>query len=171
MGTRPTHEQDFQAIAGLTNEFIRSTAVHFGYEPVTPEELAAVWRETRDRYPWLSAEVDGRFAGYAKAGAWRTRTAYQWTAEVGIYIEEWARGRGVGRTLYQALLDELRTRGFHSAIGGITLPNEPSVRLHEALGFKPVGVVRDAGHKLGAWHDVGFWQLILRDGAHEPRPL
>jgi phosphinothricin acetyltransferase len=78
------------------------------------------------------------------------------------------RGRGVGAALYTRLLDDLRARGFHSAIGGVTLPNPASVRLHERLGFQPVGVVRQAGHKFGQWLDVGFWQLLLRDGDHQP---
>lgn len=171
MVIRPTTESDFPAIAALTNRFIRFTAVHFAYDPVTPEELAATWRDSVVTYPWLTAEFEGRFAGYAKAGPWRTRAAYQWTAEAGLYIEDTCRGRGIGTRLYSALMDALRDRGFHSVIGGITLPNDGSVRLHERLGFQHVGTVRHAGHKLGAWHDVGFWQLMLRDERQVPTHL
>lgn len=170
MNIRPTSPPDFPAIAALTNTFIRGSAVHFGYELVTSDELEAQWRESRSVYPWLTGEADGHFAGYAKAYPWRSRAAYQWTAEVGIYMEPAFRGRGLGRELYGALLEELRARGFHSAIGGIALPNAASVRLHESLGFASVGVVRHAGYKLDAWHDVGFWQLMLREGEHRPRP-
>lgn len=168
MRVRATIEADFPAIAALTNVFIRTSAIHFGYAEVTVGELVGTWRSTCATYPWLTAEVDGTFAGYAKAGVWRSREAYQWTAESGIYVAESCRGRGVGRKLYGELIEELRRRGFHSVIGGVTLPNAASVRLHESLGFESVGRVREAGHKLGAWHDVGFWQLMLRGAEHGP---
>lgn len=168
---RPTTPTDFPAIAALTNHFILHTATHFGYDPVTPDELEEQWRATVGTYPWLTAEVDGRFAGYAKASSWRSRAAYQWTAEAGIYVEEEFRTRGVGKALYRALVEELRSRGFHSVVGGVTLPNPASARLHESLGFTFVGTFRDAGHKMGAWHDVGFWQLMLGDGKQKPLPL
>lgn len=166
---------DFVAIAALTNIYIVRTSIHFGYEPVTADELAASWRKGRERYPFLVAEVEradaaGRvakvFAGYAKAGTWRERAAYQWTTEVGIYVEEEFHRAGVGRALYAKLLDELKTRGFHSAVGGITMPNDPSVRLHESMGFRHVGTFRQAGWKFDAWHDVAFYQVMLRDDEH-----
>ncbi|MFN0132611.1 MAG: N-acetyltransferase family protein [Phycisphaerales bacterium] len=165
---RPTIEADLPAITSLTNTFIVATPIHFSFEPLPVAEMLHMWREGRDRYPWLTAEVDGRFAGYAKAGVWRTRAAYQWTAEAGIYVETDCRARGIGSALYAAIIDDLRRRGFHSVIGGVTLPNQASVKLHESLGFEFVGRFRHAGHKFGQWHDVGFWQLPLRDDTHHP---
>lgn len=165
---RPTTAADFSAIAALTNRYISGTSIHFAYQPVTADELQSAWLKHRDTYPFLTAEVDSTFAGYAKAGPWRERAAYQWTPEVGIYIEPAFHGKGLGRALYGALLDDLRTRGFHSAIGGVTLPNDPSTRLHQSLGFTHVGTVREAGFKFNAWHDVAFWQITLQDGSHRP---
>lgn len=155
---------DFEAIAALTNHWIRTTAIHFSYEDVAAEALQRSWREHIDVYPWLVAEVDGSFAGYAKAGIWRGRTAYSWTPETTVYVTPDRHRRGVGRRLYERLLAVLRAQGFRSAIGGIALPNPASVALHERLGFAHVGTVRDAGHKFGRWHDVGFWQVRLGDG-------
>lgn len=171
MHIRPAVTADFEAIAALTNIYINTTAIHFSYEPVTAAELRGLWEKYRATYPFLVAEIDGRFAGYAKAGVWRDRTAYQWTPECGIYIEPWAQGKGVGSKLYGALIDGLRAQGFHSVIGGITLPNEPSVRLHEKLGFVKISHVKHAGWKFGAWHDVGFWQLMLAGEGHGAGPL
>ena len=164
---------DFDAVAVLTNTFIRDTAVHFGSTPTTAAELAAMWRAAHDgvRYPWLVAEHDGAFAGYAKASSWRGRPAYAWTAETTIYLVPERRGTGIGRLLYGGLLGVLKAQGFRSAIGGITLPNDASVRLHETMGFQPCGVVRDAGCKFGRWHDVGFWQCRLRTDAAAGAPL
>ncbi|MBL8763529.1 MAG: N-acetyltransferase [Phycisphaerae bacterium] len=168
---RPIRESDFEPVAALTNIYIRDTAIHFAYDPVTAAELRELWTRQRDTYPWLAAEVDGAFAGYAKAGPWRERAAYKWTPEVGIYIEPRVHRRGVGKALYARLLECLRAQGYRSAIGGITLPNAPSVALHEALGFVKISHVARAGWKLNRWWDVGFWQVMLGAGDAPPRPI
>jgi L-amino acid N-acyltransferase YncA len=87
---------------------------------------------------------------------------------VSIYIHPRVRRRGIGRALYTSLFRVLALQGFYSAYAGITLPNPASVGLHEALGFEPVGVYRAVGFKLGAWHDVGWWRLVLRRVAEDP---
>ena len=78
-----------------------------------------------------------------------------------MYVDPARRRSGVGRELYEALLPLLARQRLHLAVAGITLPNEASVALHEAVGFEPVGVYREIGYKAGAWHDVGWWQLDL----------
>ena len=161
MTIRDSTDSDFATITAITNQIIATTAIHFGYEPLADNELVAMWRAQRAQFPWLTMEQDGVIIGYAKAGTWRARAAYQWTCETTIYMSEATRGQGFGRQLYTALLAACKARGFRSAIGGITLPNPGSVALHEALGFVPVGVVVDAGKKFDRWHDVGFWQCRL----------
>jgi len=162
---------DFASIAAITNHYIRTTAIHFGYEDVREDELRAAWSDRSVPCPWLVMEVGGEIAGYAKAGSWRTRTAYRWITETGIYLAPPFCGRGLGEPLYRRLCDVLRVQGFHAAIGGIALPNPASVRLHERLGFVACGVVPRAGRKFDAWHDVGFWQLLLHDERHVPGEL
>jgi phosphinothricin acetyltransferase len=159
MSIRPATETDFPAIAAITNHYIATTTIHFGYEPITADELATSWRGSR--FPWLVTDDDTRVLGYAKAGVWRDRAAYSRTTEIGLYIAHDARGRGLGTALYTELIDEVRRRGFHSAIAGITLPNDASLALHRRLGFVDVGVVRDAGWKHEQWNDVAFFQLML----------
>ena len=162
MTIRPAVDTDFLAIAAITNHYIATSAVHFGYESLTADEIRATWTGYRERFPWLVVEEGGvGVIGYAKAGTWRERAAYAWTAETGLYLTASARGRGVGRALYEHLLAELVGRGFHSAVAGITLPNDASVALHRRLGFVSVGTVRDAGWKHDRWHDVEFWQKRL----------
>ncbi|HEY0194491.1 MAG TPA: GNAT family N-acetyltransferase [Kofleriaceae bacterium] len=165
---RAVRAQDFAALAAITNHYIATSSIHFGYAPVTDGELQAQWQAAGARYPWLAAALDGEVVGYAKAGVWRDRTAYQWTTEVGLYVADALRGRGLGRALYAALLDDVQRRGFRSVIAGITLPNPASVRLHEAFGFRHVGIFEDAGWKQGAWHAVGFWQKQLATDASPP---
>jgi phosphinothricin acetyltransferase len=170
MEIRAARAEDFAAIASITNYYIETSTIHFAYEPVAPESLHAQWVAGRGRYPWLVAEEDKAIVGYAKAGTWRDRAAYAWTTEVGLYIADGARRRGLGRALYSELLADLARRGFRSAIAGITLPNEPSAALHRAFGFEPVGTVRDAGWKHGRWCDVEFWQKHLATGEGGPPP-
>lgn len=175
MTVRSVHDDDFDAIAALTNRYIRDTAIHFGETEVTAGDLRDEWRRSRERYPYLVAiggstsgagpggrgAGDSGFLGYAKSGPWRTRSAYRHSVEVGIYMEPRAQGRGLGARLYRALIDACIDRGFHAIIGGITMPNEASVRLHERLGFRPIGVFPEVGRKFDRWHDVGFWQLTV----------
>ena len=161
MRIRAAGDHDFDAIAAITNHYIAGTAIHFGYQPVSADELRATWRAGAGRYPWLVVEADGVVVAYAKAGEWRARDAYRWTTEVGIYVEAGRRGGGIGAALYRELLAAVAAAGFHSVIGGITLPNPASIALHERCGFVHVGTVREAGFKRDAWHDVAFYQRML----------
>jgi phosphinothricin acetyltransferase len=153
---------DARAVAAIYAPFVRDTAVSFEQEPPDEEEMRRRMASTLDRTPWLVVEGEDRLAGYAYAGPFRARPAYQWTTEATVYVDAGFRRRGVGQSLYTALLDALRAMGYRSAVGVVTLPNPASVALHEGLGFRPAGVVRAAGFKLGAWHDVGFWQVELK---------
>lgn len=165
--TNPRHRlvesSDFDAIAAITNHYIRTTAIHFGYEEVAANELRTLWRQHEDLFPWVVAELDDEVIGYAKAGTYRARTAYDWIVESGIYFRHDCGGKGYGVPLYQRLIDLLRAQGFHTVIGGATMPNDASVKLHERLGFEHWGTVREAGYKHDRWHDVAFWQLFLQE--------
>ena len=132
--------------------------------------MAARIAQTQATHPWLVAEQEGEVAGYAYGCPHRSRAAYRWAADVSVYVAEAQRGQGLGRALYEELIERLRRQGFQVACAGITLPNEASVRLHERLGFTPVGVYRRIGWKSGAWRDVGWWQLELQPAGGEPPP-
>jgi L-amino acid N-acyltransferase YncA len=167
MMIRPVADDDFVAIASITSHYIATSAIHFAYEPITAEYLHGLWC-AHARHPWFVASDRQGVVGYAKSGVWRDRIAYRWTAEVGLYLAPHACGRGLGSGLYDALLDELATRGFRSAVAGITLPNDASIALHRRHGFTRVGVFHDAGYKLGAWHAVEFWQKRFATGPEGP---
>jgi phosphinothricin acetyltransferase len=167
---RRATEPDLPAILARTNEEIVTGFAHFGTEPIAIEGLADQFRRESARYPWLVAlehpgEVgeEERFLGFAKAGPWKSRGAYAWTVEIGVYVDVGARGRGVGRALYEALLPMLREAGFRTVIAGIALPNDASVRLHESIGMTRAGVLPQVGYKFGAWRDVGYWTLHWSD--------
>lgn len=163
-------EADVAPANALTNYFIRSTHVHFAEREASNGEFRTLWRagvDARPIYPWLAASEQhaqsgaSQFLGYAKAGEFRSRSAYRRSVECAIYVVEPARGRGVGVALYAELLARLRVLGYHTAVAGIALPNEASVHLHERVGFTHVGTFREVGRKMDAWHDVGFWQVML----------
>lgn len=159
---RDFNDTDVAPANAITNDVILSTPIHFACEPATDEAFRAYWQQGLCGGPWLAAEVDGIFAGYCKAGPWRDRAAYRFTVETGIYIAPAYQGRGIGRSLYLALFERLRAAGMHRVVAGITLPNEASVRLHEAVGFQYVGTFREVGWKFDRWHDVGWWEMGLR---------
>ncbi|MGH2625040.1 MAG: arsinothricin resistance N-acetyltransferase ArsN1 family B [Anaerolineales bacterium] len=159
---------DAEGIHAIYAPIVRDTVISFELEAPSVREMRERVTATQRTHPWLVCEVRGAVAGYAYASSHRTRAAYQWAADVSVYNHEEFRGRGVGRALYTALFDILREQGFRQACAGIALPNEPSVGLHEAMGFRPVGVYRDIGYKLGAWHPVGWWQLSLTDDESPP---
>ncbi|MGH2885419.1 MAG: GNAT family N-acetyltransferase, partial [Solirubrobacteraceae bacterium] len=128
-------------------------------------------------HPWLVAADEAELIGFACATRHRERAAYRWAADVTVYVTPGRQRAGVGRALYEALFERLAQQGFRMACAVIALPNDASVGLHEALGFQLVGVYRKIGWKLGAWHDVGWWQLELPgadteddDPPREPRP-
>jgi phosphinothricin acetyltransferase len=158
---RPATAADAPAFCQIYNPFIADTIVSFETEPVTHADMQERIRRISAEYLWLTAEGNARVAGYAYATRWRTRAAYDHTVEVAIYVHPDARGQGVGRVLYSALFAQLRQRGIHAVIGGVSLPNEASVAFHEACGFKPIGIYPEVGRKFDRWIDVGFWQLML----------
>ena len=149
---------------------VRDTVISFELQVPTEEEMRARIEKTLVTHPWLVDERDGRVAGYAYASQHRVRAAYQWSVDVSCYVHPEARGKGVGGGLYRALLGILRRQGFQSAYAGIALPNAASVRLHESVGFTHIGVYREAGFKLGAWHDTGWWQCRLGEAPANPEP-
>lgn len=156
-------ERDAGEIAAIYAPVVRDTVISFEFEPPTGDEMCRRIRGTLESLPWLVFEREGRISGYAYAAAHRSRAAYQWCVDVSAYVHADERRRGVGRALYTSLLSVLVLQGYYNAYAGITLPNPASVGLHESVGFRPVGVYREIGYKLGAWHDVGWWQLALRE--------
>lgn len=164
---------DAGAVRGIYAPFVTDSATSFELEPPDAAEMARRIEQQREQFPWLVYEAGGEVLGYAYASPHRAaRKAYQWCVETSVYIHAGARRRGVGRALYTALFELLRRQGFVNAYAGITLPNPGSVRLHESLGFVPVGVYPRIGFKFAAWHDVGWWQLRLQetDPSTDPAP-
>lgn len=162
---------DAGAVAAIYDTLLRATAVTFEIDEVPADEMRRRVTRTLRGHPWLVAESGGRVLGYAYGTQHRSRAAYGWSADVSVYLDGPARQRGIGRALYTTLLRLLEAQGFANAFAGITLPNPSSVGLHESMGFAPVGIYRAVGWKLGAWHDVGWWQRRLIPTGARPGPV
>lgn len=161
---------DAAAIAEIYAPNVAGNAISFEAEPPTREVMRQRICSTLAQLPWLVCERAGELLGYAYASPHSERAAYAWSLNASVYIAEACRRQGVARALYTSLFALVRLAGYYSVHAGVTLPNAASVGLHESLGFLPVGVYRAVGFKLGAWHDVGWWQLELRPRNGAPAP-
>lgn len=167
---RLASERDAEQVAAIYAPNVTDKVISFELEPPSADEMRRRIEITLRRFPWLVCERRGRVLGYAYAGAHGSRAAYRWSVDVSVYVREETHRTGVGRALYTSLFAVLDLQGFYNAYAGATLPNPASVGLHEAMGFRPVGVYHGVGYKMGAWHDVGWWHLRLRERDAEPDP-
>ena len=171
MKIRSATPQDAEAFVAIFAPVVRDTAISFEWEPPTVDEMRARIAKTLDKYPWLVAEnASGEVAGYAYAGSHRDPPSYQWSVNTSVYIHEDARGRGIGRLLYESLHRQLVELGYYRAYAGISLPHPGSVALHESVGYRPIGVYEKVGFKHGAWRDVGWWVRELQPLVDNPPP-
>lgn len=170
---------DAGAIAAIYAPHVLSGTASFETEAPDARTMRTRMAASEGLYPWIVAtngesEAGGGVLAYAYATRFRERPAYRYVVETSIYVSGTAQRQGAGRLLYEALIDTLRAQGFTQAIGAIALPNEGSITLHEAVGFRRAGVYREVGFKHGRWIDVGLWQCELNDSVVppiEPRPF
>ncbi len=161
---RAATPHDAAALADIYNHYITDSIVTFEEVPIDAAEMVRRLADVRSAgLPWLLAEDEGRVVGYAYGAKWNKRQGYRFSAEVTVYLAKGASGKGIGSALYKELLGQLRALGFKSAIGGIALPNEASVALHEKFGFKKAAHYERIGIKFGQWLDVGYWQCHLEE--------
>jgi L-amino acid N-acyltransferase YncA len=158
---RSTLSGDIREICSIYNYYIENTTVTFEDEPVSADEMEKRILEVATSYPWLVYEDFGKVIGYAYASRWKARAAYKHSAELSVYVSKDYLGKGIGKKLYEALIAELRKTNIHVVIGGMSLPNEQSKRLHESMEFRKVAEFKEVGNKFQKWIDVGYWELIL----------
>lgn len=168
LSIRPATKMDAFACAEIYAPYVTGTCISFEVEPPTSAQFAERIADAQLRHEWLVADRGGQVVGYAYAHDFHARAAYQWSCETSIYLAMNVRREGVGRALYEVLLDRLTTRGYRRALAGVALPNEASVSFHRAFGFEDAGCYRRIGWKDGAWHDVAWMQRDLQNSDIEP---
>ncbi len=152
---------DAQKICDIYNVYVTNTCITFEEDPVSVEEMAGRIENVVKDLAWLIYEEDGRILGYAYYTKWRVRSAYKYSVESTVYVDNNFKGKGIGRKLYTALIEKALTQDIHVVIGGIALPNPESVVLHEKMGFEKVAQFKEVGYKHNQWVDVGYWELML----------
>jgi len=162
---RTATESDVPAITEIYAHYVGHSAATFEMEPPDCIEMERRWAEIRSQpLPYLVAEIDGRVAGYAYAARYRTRPAYRLTVEDSVYVHPDFRSRGLGRMLLARLIELCNAEGCRQMIAVIgDSDNTASIRLHESLGFKKVGVLQEVGRKFGRWIDTIIMQRALND--------
>ena len=158
---RNAFAKDSVEICRIYNYYVQNSIATFEDMPVTPTDMRNRITKTTSKFPWLVSEMGENLIGFAYATDWKQRAAYKFTVESTIYIDHEKAGNGFGKELYNELISMLKKFGFKQAIASIALPNEASVKLHEQLGYKKSGILRNVGLKFGQWIDVGYWQLEI----------
>ena len=169
---RPVTEDDAGRLLEIYSYYVEKTAVSFEYDVPTVQEFRRRISATTQKYPYLCAVQDGRILGYAYAGAFHPRAAYQWAAELSVYIDKNARRLGLGRLLYDALENQLKKMGIlnlYACIASSQTEDEyltdGSPRFHEHMGFRTVGTFHQCGKKFGRWYDMIWMEKII--GRHD----
>ena len=171
MHLRVANAGDGAALCAIYRPYVMETAITFICKEPTPESFSQKIMSALPQYPFIVCEDDsGRALGYAYASPLRPHDAYQWDAELSVYVDRDSHGRGTGRRLYGALLKLLALQGYQTVYGVVSLPNEKSLKLHEAFGFEILGIFPRSGYKLGAWHDIIWLQKTLGDFPEDPAP-
>ena len=163
--------EDAAALAEIYAPYVRETEITFEYTVPSAAEFAGRIAHTLEKFPYLVAENDGEIVGYAYAGAFHPRAAYQWCAEMSVYVKRDVRRMGVGRKLYDAMETILGMQRLTNVEACIAVPSAPdahltmdSVRFHEKMGYRMVGAFHQCGYKFDTWYDMVWMEKHI--GAH-----
>lgn len=168
---RLARPEDARAVLEIYAPYIRNTNITFEYEVPSVDEFRKRMEGIMESYPYLICEIDGMTAGYAYAHRYKERAAYQWDAELFVYLKEGYERRGIGCAFYTALMEILKEQNVRNVYGIVTSPNPPSEALHAAMGFRLFGVSRKTGYKLGKWIDVSGFERPIGDPDAPPGEL
>lgn len=161
--------RDSAAILALYAPYIEKTAITFETQVPSPESFAQRVKDIADAFPYLLLEIDGELAGYAYAHRQAERAAFDWNAELSIYLKEGFTGKGLGRPLYSLLEELLTMQGYVNFFGVITASNTGSVAMHAKMGYRVVGLHEKTGWKFGQWHDTVWLHKRVQEG--EPKTI
>lgn len=161
-------ETDTPGILEIYSHYVKETPVTFEYEVPTLSEMEGRIRDIRQEFPYLVCLLEGRLVGFAYAHKQRERAAYQWNAELSVYLDRDFTERGIGTALYWALLELLALQNIQNVYAGIARPNPGSECLHKRLGFALAGTYHKTGFKCGRWHDVMWFEKNLGNHPKDP---
>lgn len=167
MKIRFAAKEDSSFLLKIYSQYIE-TPITFEYTLPSEEEFANRIKEITKEYPYIICEDGDKIVGYAYAHRQMERTAYQWNAELSVYIDKNFTSKGIGKKMYTILLEILKLQGVKNVYGGVTEPNEKSRNLHVSLGFRQLGTYRNTGYKCGRWLDVTWFEKQISDYDKNP---
>ncbi len=170
MELRSANTRDAADLLQIYEQYIHS-AVTFECKLPSCSEFAERIASISTLYPYLVAVENHCIIGYAYAHRFQSREAYQWSAELSIYLDTASVGRGRGSILYSKLIRLLARQGVRTVYGCVALPNPASERLHVKLGFHSVGVFHNAGFKNNQWHSIAWFEKNIAAYDDMPQPL
>ena len=165
MKYRLADRADLPAMLEIYRPYVEEETVSFEYETPSLEAFSARFERITADFPWYVAEEDGAVIGYAYASRAFERAAYQWDADMSVYIAKDFHGRGVGRALYEILERDLIAMGYVNAYALITQENAASIAFHEKMGYRFMAEMPAAGYKFGRWLSVAWYSKRLREAA------
>lgn len=173
---RPACERDAEALARIYAYYVEKTAITFEYTAPDAAEMERRRQEISQKYPYLAAESDGKVVGYAYAHAFYGREAYAWSVESSIYVDVNTRKQGIGRKLYEALEEDLKSMGILNINACIAVPRDEkdpyvtngSLSFHQRLGYTLAGHFHNSGYKFDRWYDIVWMEKML--GPHTSHP-
>ena len=168
MPVRSVRFEDAYSILEIYAPYVSDTSITFEIDVPSIKEMQKRVKNISSVFPWFVYEEGNEIKGYAYATKHRERAAYRWSVDFTVYVRMDSQHRGIGKTLFSKLIESVSVLGYYNAFGVITIPNDKSIALHESFGFINAGIKKNCGYKLGKWHDVGVWQLKLRDAEGEP---
>lgn len=171
VNVRLATEMDAAAILAVYAPYILETVITFEYDVPPVEEFAGRIRTIIKEYPYLVCELDGKVAAYAYGHRHMERAAYQWNAELSVYVDRDQVHRGMGKALYAAVMEILKLQNIQTVYGIVTSPNENSERLHDSMGFTHRALFPQMGYKFGKWLDVAWFEKNLGDHGHSMEPF
>ena len=175
---RVAKPEDAEELLAVYAPYVTKTAITFEYEVPGLEEFQERIRRTLQRYPYLVAQKDGELLGYAYTGAFVGRAAYDWSAEVSIYLKEDRRKMGIGRRLYQELERISKAQNITNLNACIGYPEKEdehltmnSIQFHAHMGYEMVGVFHKCGYKFGTWYNMAWMEKIIKEHEKSPEPV
>ena len=167
---RKAAKQDISEILKIYSPYIVNTAISFEYEVPSLDVFTLRYEKITKQFPWLVCEIDGVLSGYAYASFAFERAAYQWSADISVYIDKKHHRKGIATAFYRCIEQFLVMQGYYNLYAVITGTNEKSLSFHRSLGYSELAVFHHSGYKLSEWHDVMWYEKNLREFTDDPKP-
>ena len=159
---RQVNKNDAEQLTIIYNYYVKNTIITFEEIEIDKQEMTKrIAENLLENLPWIVFEEDSNLLGLAYASQWKSRCSYRHSVEVTVYLDKDCKGKGIGSQLYEKLIQQIKESKYHALLGGISLPNEASIKLQEKFGFKKVAHFKEVGYKFNKFIDVGYWELIL----------